>query len=64
MLKRSVPTIASSPHLLNPLLPTVVIAREFKKADGVTAGAFTSRYNTILNHLACFFEADENEQYL
>ena len=31
MLRRSIPTIASSLHLPNPLLPTVVIARKKKK---------------------------------
>ena len=36
MLRQSIPTIASSPHLPNPLLPTVVIAQEFKNADSAT----------------------------
>ena len=51
--RRSVPTITSSPYLPNLLLPTVAITREFLKVDSVTTGAFTSRCNTILNHLVC-----------
>ena len=54
MLRRSFPPIASvfsSPYLPNPSLPTAVIARELKEADGVTTGALTSRCNTINNHL-------------
>ena len=40
-------SVFSSPYLPNPLLPTAVIARELKEADG----AFTSHYNTTYNHL-------------
>ena len=43
--------VFSSPYLPNPPLPTAVIARELKEVDGVTAGTFTSRCNTINNRL-------------
>ena len=51
MLRWSVPTVASSPHLPNPLLPMVVITQEFKKADSSTAGALHPAETQFLTSL-------------